>query len=677
MGRTALARGTANAISVWATSANSGMPGEGRQLPTAATISKQVMLMHTDIAMKRLAAIPGVTKSGKRINGLFRLMTCRDLWIEAYNRIATNRGSMTPGSDGETFDGISLEKIDALATRVLEGTYEPTPARRVYIPKSNGKLRPLGIPSVSDRLVQEVARSILDTVYEPNFSDQSHGFRAGRSCHTALEHIKAAWTGSKWFVEVDIVGYFDNIDHKVLMDLLAKRIDDKRFLRLINSFLKAGYLEQWRFHNTYSGTPQGGIISPLLANIYLHELDKFMAGWIKDRNKGAARIPHPEWETRTKRLQRVRKKIRDINSAPLPGDATDATIWDTDVARLEAEIARLMAERLAYPCGYPLDPGYRRYRYVRYADDFLIGVIGSKADAEEVMDAVRMFLTGLKLEVSETKSAVRHASEGVIFLGYDIHTWTPKRSKVIRDSIGRNYTKRASGDHITLNVPRAKILAFCNSQEYGDLNTLWPLHRPGLALSSEYEIASQYNAEIRGFAQYYALAGNVKASLSPLQLIGMGSLLKTIANKRRTSMWRVIRQMRGNDGAWYATSRDMEGKARSVRVWRLKDLVKPKPANLNLDIAAHRFNHAWNRTDLVDRLFAQGCSNCGSTETSIEIHHVHKLADHKGSSFMEFIKAARTRKRIPLCVACHHNLHSGNLADYRTRMKQEAESRVQ
>ena len=196
--------------------------------------------MHADIAMRRLAAIPGIVKSGKRINGLFRLLTCRDLWIAAYNRIATNRGSMTPGPDGATFDGISLEKIDVLASQVLEEVYEPAPVRRTYIPKASGKLRPLGIPNVSDRLVQEVARSILDTVYKPIFSVHSHGFRAGHSCHTALEHIKAAWTGVKWFVEVDIVGYFDNIDHKILMTLLEKQIDDKRFLRFINSFSKLG-----------------------------------------------------------------------------------------------------------------------------------------------------------------------------------------------------------------------------------------------------------------------------------------------------------------------------------------------------------------------------------------------------------------------------------------------------
>jgi RNA-directed DNA polymerase len=249
---------------------------------------KWELLMRSETTMKRLKAIPSVVKSGKRVNGLFRLLSDRSLWHRAYSKIATNRGSMTPGVDGETFDGISLEKIDVLVSRVMEGTYEPTPVRRVYILKANGKKRPLGIPTASDRLVQEALRSILNEIYEPIFSIRSHGFRSGRSCHSALEDIKRWWNGTKWFVEVDIVGYFDNIDHRILMDLLAKRIDDKRFLRLVHAFLQAGYLEDWRYGSTYSGTPQGGIISPLLANIYLHELDGFMEKWIEARNSVSA-----------------------------------------------------------------------------------------------------------------------------------------------------------------------------------------------------------------------------------------------------------------------------------------------------------------------------------------------------------------------------------------------------
>jgi RNA-directed DNA polymerase len=209
------------------------------------------------------------------VNGLHRLLTHRPLWTEGLDRIKRNKGAGTPGTDKITVKNLGETDIETLIAQLMEGTYRPRPVRRVYIPKANGTLRPLGIPTAKDRLVQEVVRSILNRIYEPIFSDHSHGFRERRSCHTALTHIQKAWTGVKWLVEVDTKGCFDNIDHSVLMKLLERRIDDRKFLSLIRDMLKAGYLEQWTFNETHSGTPQGGIISPLLANIYLHELDFF------------------------------------------------------------------------------------------------------------------------------------------------------------------------------------------------------------------------------------------------------------------------------------------------------------------------------------------------------------------------------------------------------------------
>lgn len=244
---------------------------------------------------KAIGSLPTVVRSGRRANGLFRLMKSPSLWDQAYLKVAANKGAMTPGIDRKTFDGYSPEKVRSIITRLSEGSYKPAAVRRVLIPKSDGRMRPLGIPTTEDKLVQEVVRILLSQIYEPIFHDASHGFREGRSCHTVLKTIGAVWTGVKWLVDVDVVSFFDNIDHAILLRLLEKRIEDRRFIALIRGMLKAGYMEDWRFHRTLSGTPQGGVVSPLLANIYLHELDEWMRGKIAAFDKGKKRALHPDY----------------------------------------------------------------------------------------------------------------------------------------------------------------------------------------------------------------------------------------------------------------------------------------------------------------------------------------------------------------------------------------------
>ncbi|GHO49924.1 hypothetical protein KSX_80870 [Ktedonospora formicarum] len=204
---------------------------------------------------------------------LFQKLFNVELWLLAYQRIAPKPGNMTPGIDGETIDGAGLRLIQDAIADLKASRYKPIPVRRVYIPKPNGKQRPLGIPIFRDKLLGTVLKLILEAIYEPTFSKHSHGFRPERSCHTALEAVKRDMNGVRWWVEGDIKGYFDNVNHDTLLRVLSKKITDKRFLHLIGQFLKAGYVEDWRYHQTYSGVPQGGTLSPVLSNIYLNELD--------------------------------------------------------------------------------------------------------------------------------------------------------------------------------------------------------------------------------------------------------------------------------------------------------------------------------------------------------------------------------------------------------------------
>jgi group II intron reverse transcriptase/maturase len=386
----------------------------------------------------RIGRLPALSRAGKRINGLHRLMRSSHLYELAYMRVSRNQGALTPGIDGATFDGMSLEKIARLTRQVAEGRYRPRPVRRVYIPKANGKSRPLGIPTVEDRLVQEVIRTILQAIYEPVFLHESHGFRPGRSCHTALETIQRTWTGTKWLIEVDVRGFFDNIDHAVLLSLLERRIDDPRFVGLIRAMLEAGYMEDWTVERTYSGTPQGGVVSPLLANIYLHELDLFMSEMKAGFDRGAKRRVNPAYKSAESAIRRLRRKVDAIRA-----NGAD----EAEVSAVFERIAALDEARRTMPSTDPMDPNFRRLRYCRYADDFLIGVIGSKEEARAMMATVQAFLAErLHLDVSAEKSGISDASKGSRFLGYDIRTVAPRRPTVM--------VERRRSDGSPMRVPR-------------------------------------------------------------------------------------------------------------------------------------------------------------------------------------------------------------------------------
>lgn len=597
---------------------------------------------------KAIGSLPTVVRSGRRANGLFRLMKSPSLWDQAYLKVAANTGAMTPGIDGRTFDGYSPEKVRSIIARLSDGSYKPAAVRRVLIPKSDGRMRPLGIPTTEDRLVQEVVRIMLNQIYEPIFDDASHGFREGRSCHTALKTIGAVWTGVKWLVDVDVVSFFDNIDHAVLLRLLEKRIEDRRFIALIRGMLKAGYLEDWRFHRTLSGTPQGGVVSPLLANIYLHELDEWMRGKIAAFDKGVKRAMHPDYRRVKDRICKLRRRVEKLRASENPDPVVIQSLLD--------RIGHESAESRTIPATDALDPNYRRLRYCRYADDFLIGVTGSKAEARQMMDEVRDFLAEhLKLEVSEAKSGIRHASDGARFLGYDICTRTNPNS--YRANFGtRRVTRRGCRDRVQLHVPRERVLRFVQDKKWGRFDACKPTHRPALLYASDVEIAAAYNAELRGFANYYALAHDVKRKLNKAEYLAFGSFLRTLANKHKSTTTRIARRLRkGQD--FYVTFK-VKGETRSIKLWKLKDLVPAVRRYGVLDAIPHT-PFVYRQTELVERLNARICERCGRDDQPCEVHHVRRLNDHRrDDDYLSYMRAARSRKRIVLCVDCHEKVHS-------------------
>lgn len=426
---------------------------------------------------------------------LYRYLLRPDIYFVAYQNLYANNGAATKGMDNDTADGFSEVKIAKVIKSLTDETYQPSPVRRTYIEKKNNpkKRRPLGIPTFTDKLVQEVLRMVLEAVYEPIFLDCSHGFRPKRSCHTALTSLKKEFNGARWFVEGDIKGCFDNIDHAVLVGLLNGKIKDARIIKLIYKFLKAGYMENWQYHKTYSGTPQGGIISPLLANIYLHELDKFVM-----KLKTEFDTPNKEKITPEYRKLDVkqRKIMRHIEKAD--GEKKQQLIQKYQEVR---------SKKLQTPCTSQTG---KVIKYIRYADDFLIGVKGSREDCLWIKGKLAEFIGGmLKMELSDEKTLITHSSNYARFLGYDVRI---RRSREIKHGGPTNTTKRTLNNLTELSVPlNDKIHKFIFSKEIAKQKqdgTLFPVHRTSLLKLTDLEIILVYNAELCGICNYYGLAGN-------------------------------------------------------------------------------------------------------------------------------------------------------------------------
>src|SRR5215217_1429800 len=356
---------------------------------------------------------------GLPLERLYRQLFNEQLFLMAYGRIYANEGAMTPGAGGKTPDGMSLGIIREIIGRLRAERYRFAPVRRVYIPKKNGARRPLGLPVWSDKLVGEVVRLLLEAYYEPRFSTRSHGFRPGRGCHTALDEIASTWTGTTWFIEGDIADCFGSLDHEVLLAILGEHIHDQRFLQLVGGMLRAGYVEDWIWNATHSGAPQGGVVSPILSNIYLDRLDTFVEqrlvpAWTRGRIRRRSR----EYGRLTARINYWRRK----------GD--------------RGKVAALCKLRQVIPSVDVHDPDYRRLRYIRYADDHLLGFAGPKAEVEEIKNGLAAYLrNNLKLDLSTEKTLITHArTHKARFLGYDIwtrqaDTWHTKGGRSINGSI--------------------------------------------------------------------------------------------------------------------------------------------------------------------------------------------------------------------------------------------------
>lgn len=584
--------------------------------------------------------------SSYKFERLYRILFNEELFYVAYQKIASNGGSTTKGSDGRSIDEMSLARIETLIASLKDESYQPHPSRRVHIPKKNGKTRPLGIPAFEDKLVQEVVRMILEAIYEGHFETTSHGFRPKRSCHTALLHIQKTFSGAKWFIEGDIKGFFDNIDHDVLVGILRERISDDRFIRLIRKFLKAGYVEDWTFHNTYSGMPQGGIVSPILANIYLDKLDKYVKEYIRHFDMGTKRRPGKESNDLANERKRTVRKLKKVKDG-------------TEKAALVARLKAIEQERAAFPSGDEMDGSYRRLKYIRYADDFILGVIGSKEDALRIKEDIKSFLSeSLALELSEEKTLITHTGKSAKFLGYEITVTRNNHQR--RDVQGR--LRRTYGKRVRLNVSMATLRD--KLLEYGAMEIklrngkeVWkPKCRSGLIFNDDLEILDRYNRETVGFCNYYLIANNCVV-LHNFRYIMEYSMYKTFAGKYRSTVRKINKKYRRNK--LFTVKYEQQGVIKSRTFYKTSFKRRTTAFNGSCDIEPYSIADV-SRTNLTDRLKAEKCELCGATGKLI-MHHVRNLKDLKGKESWKRLMSARKRKTIALCPSCHRLRHLGKV----------------
>lgn len=579
-------------------------------------------------------------KENQTVNGLYCNLLNPEFYKVAYQNIYFKPSQMTPANDGSTVDGMSMERIEKLIQKLKDKTYQPTPLRRIQIPKKNGGSRSISIPSFEDKLVQEVIRMILEALYEPHFSEHSHGFRPQKSCHTALKFTQNKFQGTKWWIDCDIKGCFDNINHIILLNALKEKIREQKFIHLINLFLKAGYVENWQYHKTYSGTPQGSIISPILANIYLSKFDKYMEKLINEFWKGERRKSSKEYMRLHSAVNNVKRSLKNkINI-------------ENNIIELKKRKRKLNKFVSLHGKYSDNDPNFRRLSYVRYADDFLVGVIASKKEAEEIKNQIQEFLREeLKLELNEEKTKIVHNSEKIKFLGYEL-------------SVMRSESRKSVNGGIGLWLPHEVCKNFIIDNRFGkfvcDAQTGKPklkaTHRTEMTIINELEILMQYNSKIRGLYNYYKMASNV-CKLNGFNYICQQSFLKTLSCKYKTSCVKLYKNKN------YCQNKHI-GITYNGKFYEFFNgpfnVVKNIKYEKNIDVIENT-NKYFGRNSLIKRLEANKCEFCGNEEGPFEVHHIKKLKDFKGKELWKRIMLERRRKTIVLCITCHDKLHAGKL----------------
>lgn len=493
---------------------------------------------------------------------------------------------------------------------------------------------------------------ILESIYDYNFKKTSHGFRPNKSCHTALKSIQLGFTGVKWFVEGDISAYFDTIDHQTLINILRRRIKDEYFIGVIWKFLKAGYFEGWKYNHSYSGTAQGSIISPILSNIYLNELDTFMDEFKVKFDKGTFRKTNPKYNRLNGNVMYLKKKL--------------SITWESKTAQEKKlaikNVREILKSKLSIQASDPMDSSYRRLVYVRYADDFLVGVIGSKMDAISIKSDISNFLEEkLKLKMSEEKTLITHSSNNARFLGFDITV--DRRTNTIKNKNGANI--RCFYGRVRLIMPRDKLQNKLLEYKALKINKgpnnkeVWePIRRGYLKDKPDIDILRQYNSKIVGLYNYYRIANNA-STMHRFKYVMEYSMYKTFAAKYESTVRKIRRKfnLNGKFAIKYTSK-----KSTNILPFYNGGFKRKNFATKDKDIDKIPIYGKYSiPKSLISRMLSDRCEWCFNSSKNLEVHHVRKLKNLIGIKKWEKVMIDKNRKTLVLCSECHQKLHLGLL----------------
>ena len=576
----------------------------------------------------------------KRFNHLWERLADPKWLMQAWEEIRSNQGSMTAGIDSTIATDITPERIQQLSERLKAHRYRPKPVRRVYIAKGNGKLRPLGIPTLEDRIVQQALRMLMEPIFEADFYPCSHGFRRYRSTHTALRDVARMYPRTTWTIEGDIVGCFDNIPHGPLMKAVETRIADEKVLRLIRRFLTAGYLEQWQYHKTYSGTPQGGVLSPLLCNIFLHQLDEYVMKDLQANKPQSKRVSNarrnPEYRQIENKITRLRRRLKQTQ-----GPARQGFIQ---------QLTELERQQRTTPYYEKAHKHPTKVGYARYADDFVLMVQGTRPDAQAVKDQIGKKLQEMGLALSEEKTKLTHWRHRINFLGYHIHGKRGRKGTSIRP---------------ILSIPHEKLRKIKEALREAS----------GYYHSPELDTITQMSAMFRGWCHYYRYAKAPQAVFSDLSRHTWWCYAHYAARKHKSSIAAMLKRERQVGQVEAVTKNGRNRSTFQVSVGGktvILDLFPPKTGQITslpntdtwtIDLkplipANWQSGHSLaTRMAALERAHGK-CERCHEKPVA----HVHHTVPLRGKTFLARIMSDRAQRdtAVALCEECHLEVHGGS-----------------